>query len=956
MHLPCVCQKQRRGSNRIIIEATNFSGRMRFPNLQTGLTDRYHPFMQSPKRGWMILSLFFCSGMTALVYEVVWAKFLSQMFGSTIYAQTVVLASFMGGLALGNRIFGGWSDRLRQPVQTYGFLEIAIGIYAFSYPALDRLTNHVFVALGTPLVEHAGLLLALKGVLSAALLLGPTLLMGGTLPLLVAWLQQSASDAGRHSARFYSVNSLGAVLGAALAGFCLVQNFGMVMTLQITASVNVIVGTLAILISRKTAKGEPDLTKPDPTGAPQVVTPETLRWAGALVALTGAVSMGLELLASRSLALIFGSSLQSFAVVLISFILGIGLGSAWIASPRRRERSNERMIILLLCLAATWVTLLVFNIEQWVDFYQIARTGLGRTPVGYVYHELLTVGIALVILGLPAAWIGAVLPLIIRAISHEDTPLGAKVGTLLTWNTLGAVMGTLITGFVLMPLVGLRNAFGVLALVLALVALIIAVRRGWFTGVAGAMGVCLLIVCLFIFGGNSWRNVMSSGVFRIWETNFVSGLMAIRKQHFKILFYEDGPDATVSVEQVDGIIAPAELGLRTNGKPEAGTQLDLSTQLLVAHLPMLAKPGAKDVFCLGLASGMTAGALLAYPVNRIDIAENCDAVIDASKLFGDWNHYVLEDPRTHLWHEDARTVLKLRPQLYDVIITEPSNPWFVGTGSVFSREYYELAASRLKPGGIMAQWFQIYETHDSIVDLVLRTFGSVFPYVEVWDAGAGDIVLLGSNQPWHTGPEVFRQGFAIDRVKTDMWMIDIQSPEALMARQLASQRTGFAIAGKGPIQSDLFPIIEYAAPRAFYLGSASRMLDHFDERTRQQLLAPPDKRATLASLPAVNAQVIFSDFSTVNGELFGSLFGAATSEGLPCIFKTSFPTSPPASDGSLVANAEQAFAAGDLNQAEELTALALKQNSGDGQAEYLSRVIERAKKPGPANGMSLTAR
>ena len=216
---------------------------------------------------------------------------------------------------------------------------------------------------------------------------------------------------------------------------------------------------------------------------------------------------------------------------------------------------------------------------------------------------------------------------------------------------------------------------------------------------------------------------------------------------------------------------------------------------------------------------MTAGATLDYPIERLDLAENCEPVIQAAPLFGDWNRHVLKDPRTHLWLEDARTVLKLQPQRYDVIITEPSNPWAVGVGSVFSREFYELAASRLKPGGIMAQWFHLYETDDQIVDLVLRTFGSVFPYLEIWDTGVGDIVILGSQQPWPSGPEIFRTGFAIKQVRTDMEMIDVHSPQALMARQLASQQTGFAIAGQGPIQSDLFPILEYEAPRAFYLGA-----------------------------------------------------------------------------------------------------------------------------------------
>jgi spermidine synthase len=901
--------------------------------------------MQSQNRGRIILGLFFGSGATALVYEVVWSKFLSQMFGSTIYAQTVVLAVFMGGLALGNRIFGSWADRLRQPVRAYGILEILIGVYAFCFLFFDRLVDKIFIALGTHIAERAGWLLLLKGILSVALLLGPTVLMGGTLPLLAAWLQKNFPDSGRRSVRFYSVNSLGAVVGAALAGFCLVQNLGMVATLQITALVNVIIGTAAVLLSQRNPLEQSE----DAKGGAEIIGRTIPQWAGFIVALTGAVSMGLEVLASRSLALIFGSSLQSFAVVLIAFILGIGLGSAWIASPRRAGNSAERFIVLFLCIAAAWVTLLVFNIERWVDFYRMARTGLGRTDVGYVYQQLLDTGISIVILGVPAACIGAVLPLMIRSISLEDKPLGAKVGTLLTWNTVGGVAGTLLAGFVLMPYVGLRNAFGVLALLLGLMALIIACRRCGAIGVTGAICVCAFATCLFIFSDENWKSVMSSGAFRIWEPKFESKLMSLRKQHIKLLFYEDAPDATVSVEQVDGIIGPASIGLRINGKPDAGTDVDLANQLLLAHLPMLAKPNAKDVFVLGLGSGITAGAVLPYPVERIDVAENCEPVIRAAKIFQEWNHHVLDDPRTHIWREDARTVLKLRPQLYDVIVTEPSNPWTVGVGSVFSREFYELAANRLKPGGIVAQWFHIYEANDDIVRLVLRTFNSTFPYVEVWDTGTGDIVMLGSKEQWPTGPEVFQKGFAIDRVRTDFWMIDIHSPEELLARQLASQRTGFAIAGNGPIQTDLFPILEYAAPRAFYIGNTSQTLDSFDERTRQQLLAPAEKRTILSS---VNAQLIFGDFSTINGELWRCLFGATADA--PCIFKTPLASPPPASDGSIVSEAEKAFAANNLQQAEALTAFALKQNPNDSQAGYLSRIIERGKKVPQMSEKSMT--
>jgi spermidine synthase len=895
----------------------------------------------------MLLVLFFGSGATALVYEVVWTKFLAQIFGSTIYAQTAVLAAFMGGLALGNRIFGGWADGLRKPVKTYGVLEILIGVYALFYPSLDRAANQLFIFLGTPIAEHAGWLLLLKAGLSAVLLLGPTILMGGTLPLLAAWLHQFSADAGRRTALFYSVNSLGAVTGAAMAGFWLVERYGMVGALQVTAAVNLAIGLTAILISRSGWLASTPSTAteiPAPKNSEHFSAANTLRWAGLIVALTGGISMGLELLASRSLALIFGSSLQSFAVVLIAFILGISAGSAWIASPRRSGKTAEKTAVWLLCAAGVWVTLLVFNLERWVDFYQFTRTGLGRTDVGYVYQLILSTAMSMMILGVPAACIGAVLPLMMRIVSTAGGPLGSQVGRLLTWNTLGAVVGTLVTGFGLMPLLGLRVAFGVLALLLALTALSITLRQGWRTGIAVTIGAGSFAICLLSSSEANWQNVMSSGVFRIWEAKYDPQLMPVRKRHIAVRFYQDAPDATVSVEEVDGIIAPASLGLRINGKPDASTGVDLSTQFLLAHLPLLNKPKAKNVFVLGLGSGITAGAVLSYPVTRVVVAENCQPVISAAHLFRGWNRNVLDSPRVRIELEDARTVLKLHPDRYDVIITEPSNPWTVGVGDVFSREFYELAARRLNPGGIICQWFHVYEMNDDILKLVLRTLSSVFPYLEIWDTRNGDIVMLGSQTPWRTGPEVFRQGFTIDRVRTDMAMININSPDALLARQVASQNTGFAIPGPGRMQSDLFPILEYAAPKAFFLGEGTQLLDQFDERTRQQLLAPEEKNLELHSLSQAEAQYVFSDFSTINGELYGCLFGYPSSANIPCVFQTPQPLPPPGADGSAVAGAEKAFQAGDLTQAEALITLALKQNPNDAQASYVMRVIEREKK------------
>src|SRR6266511_1700671 len=242
--------------------------------------------------------LFFCSGATALVYEIVWSKYLTQMFGSTVQAQTVVLAVFMGGLALGNRLFGRRSDTAAQPLALYGSIEIAIGLYAFFFPGIFRATDGLFVRLGTGHLDHGWLLLLLKGGLSVALLLGPTILMGGTLPLLAAWLERESSDAGRWSARFYSVNSLGAVCGAGMAGFFLVRELGMVSSLQLTAMVNVLIGLTAVGLARKQGNVARTATAPAPVSESGS---SVFHWSSALVALTGGVSMGLEVLSSRSL-------------------------------------------------------------------------------------------------------------------------------------------------------------------------------------------------------------------------------------------------------------------------------------------------------------------------------------------------------------------------------------------------------------------------------------------------------------------------------------------------------------------------------------------------------------------------------------------------------------------------------------------------------------------------------
>lgn len=912
-----------------------------------------------------VLLLFFLSGATALIYEVVWSKYLALMFGSTVQAQTVVLAVFMGGLALGNRLFGARAAKLAQPLAAYGYVELAIGLYAFFFPFTNRAADSFFISVGSNFADNSAALLVLKAAIAVALLIVPTVLMGGTLPLLASWLERSTADAGRGSARFYSTNSLGAVFGSGVAGFYLVRDWGMTSSLQLAALANLLIAVAAILISRNAG----DLKARAATEAAKSDAPFSAKAAVAMVAITGGVSMGLEVLASRAVALIVGGSLQAFALVLMAFILGIGIGAGVVASKQFERWQNERTVFWLLLGASALIGLFVLGIQQWAILYSAARYAIAPNEAGYLAHQLVVAFFSLGVLGAPAALLGAVLPMAIRMGSPSGASLSDQVGRLLTWNTVGAVIGVLITGFILMPTVGLRGSLGLLALLLAVIATLAAWSRGHFKVSYAGIAIIAGLLAVSVVGAHSWRHVLGSGLYRIRGARLTRDMIAKREKAIEILYYKDAPDATVAVELGSTGTGPRQTMLRINGKADASSHGDLSTQYLLGHLPLLAKPDSKNVFILGFGSGITAGATLGHPIESVTIAENCKPVLEAAKFFETWNRGALTNSRARVRNEDARTVLKLSPQNYDVIISEPSNPWVAGIGSVFSREFYQLCSSRLSEGGIMAQWFHIYEMHDGIVELVIRTFCEVFPNVELWDTEGGDVILLGSNQPWESTPAVFQKTYERAQPRADLEEIGLKTPLSVLARQIASQRTAWAIAGEGPIQSDEYPVLEYAAPKAFFMGKSAERIFAFDERTRQAALAPEVKRRTLRALPDAILHSAFIEYSTGNAELLRYLKWRAQRVGpgqphpvyepealLPIIFRptTSFPLD--LADPLHRAEASIVTGAGDWQAPVKFIAAELEKNAASLGAEktaHLSAVIAKAAL---ANGQPEPAR
>ena len=587
----------------------------------------------------IVLLLFFCSGATALVYEIIWSKYLALLFGSTIQAQTAVLAVFMGGLALGNRWFGGRADRARRPLVIYGLVEIAIGLYAFCFPVIYAVVDGTFTSLGEKWLEHSGWLLLIKGIFSTVLLLGPTVLMGGTLPLLAAWLQQNTADAGRRSARFYAINSLGAVCGAGLAGFVLVQWLGMRGTLGWTAAANILIGLVAVGLGRGRRAGK---TGGDQMAAEAEVPPRVFAWGCGLVALTGGVSMGWRCW-HRAVWPDFGGIVAGVRVGVDGVYIGHlgGRGGDRRAAPETlAEGSDDGRAV-----AGRGGADRIAGVQHRKSgaLYAHAQGGLSRTPGGLSFSSRAGDGDGPRGFGSAGGGVGIGFAAYGSGSRGRRTAWAAGWAGCSTWNTLGAVGGVLLTGFGLMPGIGLRGAFLALAVGLAIGALFTA----WAPRRRRRRGDGLVGLDPGLIAGQRRGKLAVCDEFRGFspaERGCIRGPSGGAARDVKLLFYEDAADATVSVE--NDALPPAfdNLSLRINGKPDASAPGDLSTQMLLGQLPLMMKPDSQDVFVLGMGSGVSAGRRWVIPSSISTVADNCEPVLRAAKLFAEWNHGVVTDP------------------------------------------------------------------------------------------------------------------------------------------------------------------------------------------------------------------------------------------------------------------------------------------------------------------------
>jgi spermidine synthase len=732
--------------------------------------------------------LFFLSGACALAYEVVWMRLLVLVLGASTPAVSLVLAVFMGGLALGARLLGGWGDRARSPLGLYGRLEMGIGVAGLIVPLLLRHWGGPYVGLVQAIDERPVLLASLRGVVACSVLLPPTLLMGATLPVLVRFVGR-AERLGRDLGTLYAVNVAGAVAGTVLTGALGIRFLGIDATTHLTAALNLTVGLVAVLWARRLdpAPAPGGGAGPIPPAGEAAPAPRAAAlWA--TVALSGFVTMALEVVWTRALVFTFKSTVYSFTIILATCLLGLALGSA--VFGRLDPGRHTRGVLGLVQLLAGAATLLCAPLALRAAPVMMAVSGrLGYT--GPVFLGATALGAALTV-AVPAVLMGMVFPLASRLLLRGVDTVGGRLGRALWVNTLGAILGSLAAGFVLVPALTLKGAL--LGLGLAQMAWGIALgwRASGIVRVAGPVAAAALL-------GLAARLLPGPVPFDPGATAEPGAVVTVHR---------DGVAATVAVvDHADGLRE-----LRIDGFHAASDGRTSDYMAMMAHLPLLLHPAPQRALVVCFGTGTTAGSVLMHREVQVDVVDINPDVFAYAPLFRRVNHGVAESPRARLIVDDGRHHVLTTARDYDVVTSEPMPPTFAGVVSLYSREYYELARRRLRPGGLLAQWLPMHLLTTAETLSILGTVREVFPETTLWLSAGTGIVVARRDAPVRVDPADLEARLGEAPLLRDLEERDVAGVSRL-AGLYALGPEALRRLGPAAIVSDDRPSLEFHPPR-----------------------------------------------------------------------------------------------------------------------------------------------
>lgn len=698
--------------------------------------------------------IFVASGATALIYQVIWSRWLGLVFGNTTTSISIVLGSFMLGLALGSWAAGRLLHRFNNPLRVYASMEFGIGMFALCFPLLAQAVDLLFTMIVNPdMPELASI--AVRALFAFLLLLLPTTFMGATLPLLTDFFRRSPRHtAGWKVGVLYAANTFGAALGIVAASFFLIELFGVIATTVFAAMINLLIALIAFKFA--SAAG---VLPADRQAEVRSRTWEARgRMAVAVLTASGATALASEVLWTRTLETLVGNSTYAFSTIVLLYLVGIAAGSWLMSLLVNRLRHTPLWLVVIQVGMGIWIFAALYLFQEIIN--DVSRHKGIMVPLSIMFWNYLKVMVVLLPLSLLS---GACFPLATRIIDpRSEEAQGALIATAYTWNTAGAVAGSLLAGFMIAPLLDYFNALYLLALLYGVTASLAAISLILAEGKTGPRTAILLVgaLALFLTGG--------AALALRGPTNYATRFHA-KYPLYEVVFHRPGlQGVTTVIKKRDEPLAKL---LLVNGM---GMTVKVTDTKMMAHLPMLVHPDPQETLVICFGMGTTYRSAISYG-GSVTVVELVKEVFDA------FDHFYHDAPRVRTYAggrmvvNDGRNYLKLTRKQYDVITIDPPPPIdAAGVNHLYSREFLEQAKARLKNGGIMAHWIPYPGTLSGVDDeatfnMLVRTFADVYPFV-LMQRGVHNVGLhvLGSMAPMGVSMDRIRQRLSIPEVVEDL--------------------------------------------------------------------------------------------------------------------------------------------------------------------------------------------
>ncbi|MBT3923999.1 MAG: fused MFS/spermidine synthase [Nitrospina sp.] len=758
----------------------------------------------------IVYLLFFISGITALVYEIVWTRMLTLVFGHTVFSVSVVLAAFMAGLGLGSYLFGYAIDQLSETngsssggkassaLLIYGWVEILIFVSGALLSVLFANFSGIYASLHNFIPESPPLQNFIKMVFAFGLMLIPTTFMGATLPIISKYCVTDDSKIGTQVSLLYALNTLGAATGCLITGFFLMGTFGVLQTVLLAAGANLLIGIGALSIYLETVPGANWKFRLPPLRTPRLDWNADQKFWMGISFICGFTALAYEVLWTRLLVFSISSTVYSFSMMLTVFLLGIFLGSLLLIPLAGRIHNVRTALLLLQGGTGLYVIGSIYGIESilsapWNGY------NLTQPLSAFLRYFKDSAGLMLI----PTLFLGMCFPLLIKTVSGGHQNVGKATGQIYSANTFGAILGSLCAGFLFLPNMGSQVSLTLVA-TLNLLTMVLLFRTGNYLTLPVRKGLTVVFAALILFVNMAIPNDLLN--------SFFMRDSAGKRNLKKLMYFEEGLSDTVAVFKDDyGVLDPTAKRLITNGVSMSASNLIATRYMkLFAHVPILLVDHPDDVLVVCFGTGQTTGAASIHPrVKSVDSLELSSSVINAGKMFADQNHNVLHNPKVNFVIQDGRNHLLTTHKRYDVITSEPPPPRTAFTVNLYTQEYYQLQKNRLKPGGIAAQWIPLHSQGQKEVDMHFKTFQSVFPYTMGWISVANEILIIGSDQPIRIDFEKLKTRLEEPEVKKALADIEIPNVFSFLSNIWFLDEQVQAL-GKGhPLITDNHPAIEF---------------------------------------------------------------------------------------------------------------------------------------------------